>query len=546
MEPGRPFLPRVDEVYWVDTTILPFVDGRRPARRHRARRAGRRPRDHRRGPAASAGRARLSRCRPCRARDGPGRTRRARFAVTASPSSRPAPPATSSSPCCGGRSAPSASPATSRHPRATHRGTPTPSRRPRPEFMADSQTPRRLTDLALHCGTDQALRARLQGTVRNFLADLGRRTPSESWCCGSTTSSAASRPSCASRAVGPGRAARPAPATTTPTRSAGPSAATRGRCRHGATTPAAPAPVADRATIVAAVRRPARRRRRLAHPPRAWPGPSATGSGIGQAPVAARGQRPRPTGAGRVAGADRTGSEALRLLRATEVLAELNDARAPGRRLSRVHRPPARPHARASSASQAHLDPPAGGRRHPAELVDDDDGEAVALLVMELARRVGAVDTRPVPTYWRCDEPAHPLDVDLADLVDGCGGRRPGPRQVEAHLADCLLCRLKHRRLLGAPRRPPAAVAPAVRPFRAFPAVGAGRRAGGRRHVAGRRRRPAARPGPAVRRRPGHRRPRHLRHRGGRRRGADRRASPFRVPVALASRPWPPSCPGPR
>ncbi|HJV08840.1 MAG TPA: hypothetical protein VJ653_04140, partial [Acidimicrobiales bacterium] len=45
------------------------------------------------------------------------------------------------------------------------------------EFMADRQTPRRLTDLALHCGTDDALRARLQGTVRNFLADQGRRTP---------------------------------------------------------------------------------------------------------------------------------------------------------------------------------------------------------------------------------------------------------------------------------------------------------------------------------------------------------------------------------
>jgi hypothetical protein len=24
MEPGRPFLPRVDEAYWVDTAILPF------------------------------------------------------------------------------------------------------------------------------------------------------------------------------------------------------------------------------------------------------------------------------------------------------------------------------------------------------------------------------------------------------------------------------------------------------------------------------------------------------------------------------------------
>ena len=45
------------------------------------------------------------------------------------------------------------------------------------EFMSDSQTPRRLTDLAVHCATDHAVRARLQGTVRNFLADLGRRTP---------------------------------------------------------------------------------------------------------------------------------------------------------------------------------------------------------------------------------------------------------------------------------------------------------------------------------------------------------------------------------
>jgi hypothetical protein len=26
MEPGRPFVPRVDEAYWVDTAILPFPD----------------------------------------------------------------------------------------------------------------------------------------------------------------------------------------------------------------------------------------------------------------------------------------------------------------------------------------------------------------------------------------------------------------------------------------------------------------------------------------------------------------------------------------
>jgi hypothetical protein len=45
------------------------------------------------------------------------------------------------------------------------------------EFVADSQAPRRLLDLATACTSDQALAARLQGTVRNFLADLGRRTP---------------------------------------------------------------------------------------------------------------------------------------------------------------------------------------------------------------------------------------------------------------------------------------------------------------------------------------------------------------------------------
>ena len=45
------------------------------------------------------------------------------------------------------------------------------------EFMADAQTPRRLVDLATACSSDEALKARLQGSVRNFLADLGRRTP---------------------------------------------------------------------------------------------------------------------------------------------------------------------------------------------------------------------------------------------------------------------------------------------------------------------------------------------------------------------------------
>lgn len=44
------------------------------------------------------------------------------------------------------------------------------------EFLAEKQTPRRLADLALHCASDEALARRLQGSVRNFLRDQGRRT----------------------------------------------------------------------------------------------------------------------------------------------------------------------------------------------------------------------------------------------------------------------------------------------------------------------------------------------------------------------------------
>jgi hypothetical protein len=43
-------------------------------------------------------------------------------------------------------------------------------------FLADGQTPRRLADLALHCRNDAAVARRLQGAVRNFLRDLGRAT----------------------------------------------------------------------------------------------------------------------------------------------------------------------------------------------------------------------------------------------------------------------------------------------------------------------------------------------------------------------------------
>ena len=44
----------------------------------------------------------------------------------------------------------------------------------------------------------------------------------------------------------------------------------------------------------------------------------------------------------------------------------------------------------------------------------------------------------------------HPLDVDLADFVDGALDAARAA-ELEAHLDDCLLCRLKRRRLEGAP-----------------------------------------------------------------------------------------------
>ena len=48
----------------------------------------------------------------------------------------------------------------------------------------------------------------------------------------------------------------------------------------------------------------------------------------------------------------------------------------------------------------------------------------------------------------------HPLDVDLADLVDGVL-EAARATEVEAHLDECLLCRLKRRRLEGTPAPAP-------------------------------------------------------------------------------------------
>lgn len=45
------------------------------------------------------------------------------------------------------------------------------------DFLTHPSASRRLTDLATHCRSEDALRRRLQATVQNFLADCGRRTP---------------------------------------------------------------------------------------------------------------------------------------------------------------------------------------------------------------------------------------------------------------------------------------------------------------------------------------------------------------------------------
>ena len=253
------------------------------------------------------------------------------------------------------------------------------------EFMTDRQTPRRLTDLAVHCGSDAALRARLQGAVRNFLADLGRRTPlgklvlrindvlggedgfrrvDGRWArAGGPVGAGNDDPDHLGRAIQAHDIVLP-------------------NWGHDARRAA---PVADRATIISlcaalldaagGTLTPRSLARVIGHR-----------LGIGQAPVALEVNALDAPVAGEGAGAaDRTGSEALRLIRATEVLAELNDAE----RMAVAH-PEYTVRQLApllgASPSKAHLIRQRAVDVIRVEVVDDEDGEAVALLVMELAR----------------------------------------------------------------------------------------------------------------------------------------------------------------
>ena len=261
------------------------------------------------------------------------------------------------------------------------------------EFMADAQTPRRLTDLAVHCASADALRARLQGTVRNFLADIGRRTPigklvvrvndvlrSEDgfrWVGGRWARAGDAR----AGEDGSGDVAGVDDAVALARAIAGMTvvAPAWGHDAHRA------APVADRATIVS-----------LCDTllvaaggsltPRALARAIGHRLGVGQAPLSLEVAALDAGGAtGAAVLADSTADEALRLQRAAEVVNELNDRERLAlaypeltiRQLAPVL---------GASPSQAHTVRARAAQVVRAELLDDDDAEGVALLVMELSR----------------------------------------------------------------------------------------------------------------------------------------------------------------
>ena len=252
------------------------------------------------------------------------------------------------------------------------------------EFLTDSQTPRRLLDLAVHCTSEDGLRARLQGSVRNFLADVGRRTPIGKLVV--RINDVLGKEDGFMRVEGRwARRGRPGEAGVDD-----PDQLHRAIASLHVVVPAwghdarREAPVADRDTIVTLC---------LALldaaggslAPRALARAIGHRLGLGQAPLALEvdGLDGPPVTAS-VPG-DATGSEAVRLIRATEILGQLN----PRERLSLAY-PELAVRDLAPvlgvSASQSHL-----VRRRAAEIVrhellDDDDAESIALLVMELAR----------------------------------------------------------------------------------------------------------------------------------------------------------------
>lgn len=252
------------------------------------------------------------------------------------------------------------------------------------EFMSDSQTPRRLSDLALHCASDDALRRRLQGTVRNFLADLGRRTPigklvlrinevlraepgfvrvAGRWALESGPRDAGTDdPEALQRVIAGLPVIVPA----------------WGHDAHRS------APVADRTTI-ASLCGVLLDTAGGSLTPRSLALALSGRLGVGQAPVSLEVSAFDGPPAWGSSNADQVASEALRRGRADEVVAELND-----RERLAVGYPELTVRQLAPllgvSPSQAHVIRSRAVEIMRTELLDDDDAEGIALLVMELGR----------------------------------------------------------------------------------------------------------------------------------------------------------------
>ena len=346
-----------------------------------------------------------------------------------------------SPPSCSGRSGRWRWPATSPRPTATRRGTPTrcgrphPSSWPTPRRPAASPTWPSTARPPTPCGP--ASRAR---SATSWPTSAGARR-SASWWSASTTSCGARTGSGGWAGAGPG------PPTTgrSPTTvrdGAGvddPVALARAIAGMTVVVPAwghdahRAAPVADRATIVS-----------LCDAllvaaggsltPRALARAIGHRLGVGQAPLSLEVAALDAGGAsGAAVLADSTADEALRLRRAAEVVDELNDRE----RLSLAY-PELTVRQLApvlgASPSQAHTVRARAAQVVRAELLDDDDAEGVALLVMELSRNwADAVDNRRrVRRSARAMSvfgPAHPLDVDLADdALSPAADSSPPPR----------------------------------------------------------------------------------------------------------------------
>lgn len=253
------------------------------------------------------------------------------------------------------------------------------------EFAADPQTPRRLLDLSMTCSSDQALKARLEGTVRNFLADLGRRTPIGKlvirindvlakhaqfernhgrWSLvGGPTEAANADLDRLAEAIRPHEIAKP-------------------KWGHDARRSA---PVADAETIVSLCKTLLDAAGgSLA--PRTMAAALGARLSIGQAPMSLDAASLDGGWAANSPSADTTADLALREARAGEILGLLNDRERLSlawpeytvRELGPIL---------GVGPSQAHIIRKGATAILRAELVDDADGEAVAALVLDLARR---------------------------------------------------------------------------------------------------------------------------------------------------------------